>query len=282
VGRFSDLSLSDQQIARVLFERYYGFLIKPSAFLGGVLRPRIWIYVVFGGMIYGYKWLTIKLSKPEKNVVVLTLSSVIVSIGGGIVGMIYQPVVTLLFSRASALLYLGPYLACVWLTAYLWQRRRIGYRILAIGLVGLFAVNGLEHTPLLEWSRGNLGAQSSLDYYALSDWAAENAAADGLFMVPMRPSDSYYAFRIYAKRSITMQWGSGDMVMTNPGGAVAYYWPRSVDILPLYVDGGDTTDFVRVAHKYSVDYIVTDMATPLQPALPILYQNGTYKVYAVP
>jgi hypothetical protein len=282
MGRFSDLSFSDQQIVRALFERYYSFLLNPGVFLRGVLRLRLWFYIVLGGVIYGYKWFTVKLTEPEKHVIALTLSSVIVSVGGGVASMVYRPIVTLLFSRASALLYLGSYLACVWLAAYLWQRHKVRYRILAVGLVSLFAVNGLEHTPILAYARGNLGAPSSPDYYALSDWAAENTAADSLFMVPMRPSDSYYAFRVYAMRGVTMQWGSGDMVMSNPGGAVTYYWPRSVDILPLYVDGGDTTDFVRVAHKYSADYIITDTATPHQPALPILYQNETYIVFAVP
>ncbi len=61
-----------------------------------------------------------------------------------------------------------------------------------------------------------------------------------------------------------------------------YYWPRYLDIFPLYTERNSTADFVRVAHKYDVDYIVTDPYTPCPPDLPIAYRNETYTVFVVP
>jgi len=282
LSRFSALPSSERIIAQMLFDRYYSFLTEPGVFLRGLMRLRLWFYVALGGLIYGYRGLTVGLTGPEKRAVAMTLSCIAVVLVGGVASVLIRPVITLLFTRASALFYLGPYLACAWLAGHWFGRRTLATTLLAIGLLGLFAVNGLWQAPLLNRLRGNLNAQSSPDYYALSDWAAHSTASDSLFMVPMRPSDSYYAFRVYAGRGVTMQWGTGDMVMSNPRGAVTYYWPMSLDILPLYTEGGDTTEFVRVAHKYHVDYIVADQSTPRLPDLPLAYRNGTYTVFVVP
>lgn len=273
---------AERAIVDILFDRYYSFLINPLVFLRGVARLRLWFYVLLGGLIYAYKRSALGLADPDKQAIILTLCSAVVVITGGIASMVYHPLVSLLFTRASALLYLGPYLACAWLAAHLAERRSLVTTVLAIGLVGLFAVNGLWHTPLSNYVRDSRSPQSRPDYYALSAWAAQNTPPDSLFMVPMRPSDSYYAFRVYSGRGVTMQWGTGDMVMSNPKGAIMYYWPRYLDIFPLYTEGGSTADFVRVAHKYDVDYIVTDPATPRPPDLPVAYRNETYTVFIVP
>ncbi|MCX7681712.1 MAG: hypothetical protein N2508_07090 [Anaerolineae bacterium] len=281
-SRLSSLLPAERAIADALFDRHYSFLINPSVFLRGVVRLRLWFYILVGGLIYLYKRSVLGLASPEQRAIILTLCSAGVVLVGGAASMVYRPLVSLLFTRASALLYLGPYLACAWLAAHLARRRSPITTALALGLIGLFAINGLWHTPLANALRDRRSPQSRPDYYALSAWAAQNTAPDSLFMVPMRPSDSYYAFRVYSGRSVTMQWGTGDMVMSNPKGAVMYYWPRYLDIFPLYTEGGSTADFVRVAHKYDVDYIVTDPATPRPPDLPIAYRNATYTVFIVP
>jgi hypothetical protein len=72
------------------------------------------------------------------------------------------------------------------------------------------------------------------------------------------------------------------MVISNPRGVITYYWPRALDILPLYTEGADTDTFINVAHRYDVDYIITDQSTPRSPDLPVVYRNETYTVFVVP
>jgi len=227
------------------------------------------------------KW-NMGLNTAEGQLLAVTAWTMVLSLAGFFVGAVYRPLLAFLFHRASVFLYVPAYLGCAWL-AMDWMRRRAALgTALGVGVVLVMVLNGAMNTALFDRIRGAPIAQTSAPYYALSDWAARNTTASSLFMVPYgQHAEPFFAFRVYSARGVLLHWVAGEMVISNPR-LVAQFWQMSQDVEPLYAQASDTADFVRVALKYRVDYIVTDRTTPRPPDLPVAYHNEGYTVFVVP
>jgi len=228
------------------------------------------------------KWFRIKSSGVEGLFLLFTVWTMALSLAGLVVGVIYRPLVTLLLYRASVFLYVPAYMGSVWLAMYWIRQRTAAGRVLGVGIALVILLSGAVNTALVYRLRGARVAQISEPYYALADWAAQNTPVYSLFMTPYGlRTDTFFAFRVYAMRGVLLNWVAGEMVISNPRLATRF-WEMSNDIGPLYAQASGTADFVRVARKYRVDYIVTDPATLRTPDLPIAYQNEVYTVFTVP
>jgi len=224
----------------------------------------------------------ISLSAAGRTLLLFTIWTLALSLAGFFVGAVYRPLLTFLFHRASAFLYIPAYLGCACLaTHWLRHRTRMGF-VLGAGISLLMLFNGLSNTALSYDIRNEQVPQTSDDYYALADWAAQNTPCDSLFMVPYGVvAGTYYVFRVYAERGVLLHWATGEIAISNPE-LVQRFWQIASDVAPLYEQTSDTAEFLRVAHTYRVDYIITNRATPRPPDLPVAYQNGTYTVFIVP
>jgi hypothetical protein len=224
----------------------------------------------------------VDLSTPEGRLLALTAWTLALSLAGFFAGAVARPLLPFLFYRASVFLYVPAYLGCAWL-AMAWMRRRaVPGTALGVGTVLVMVLNGAMNTALSDQIRGVPAPQTSVPYYALSDWAARNTPASSLFMAPYgQHADLFFAFRVYSARGVLLHWVAGEMVISNPR-LVAQFWEMAQDVEPLYAQVSDTADFVRVAHKYRVDYVITDRTTPRSPDLPVAYHNERYTVFIVP
>jgi hypothetical protein len=156
--------------------------------------------------------------------------------------------------------------------------------LLATGAAAIALMLGASmwYGPLFYRLRGEQPLQTSEPYYSLADWAAESTPRDSLFMVPTNSRGTYYAFRAYSGRSVLVQVGTGEAVISDPGVA-RLFWPLINDVMALYQQDSTTTeDFLRVAREYDVDYIVTDDMTLKPPTLKVVYSNKLFVVFEVP
>ncbi|MCX7681274.1 MAG: hypothetical protein N2508_04805 [Anaerolineae bacterium] len=224
----------------------------------------------------------VKENETGKQLALFAIWTTALSLAGFLVGAVCRPLLTFLFYRASAFLYIPAYLGCIRLAIHLMEQRTAPSSLLGLGLALVIVLNSGIGTTLYSAIRRVQFAQTSEPYYALAEWAAENTPADSLFMMPYGARrDTFFAFRVYSARGVLLNWATGEVVISNPDQAVRF-WQISQDIEPLYRQEVSTADFVRVAHKYDVDYIVTDRSTPRPPDLPVAYRNETYTVFIVP
>jgi len=288
-GRLDDLSAADQAIANALLVRYFSYLLLTRLLrtLKVIAISPAWWFLALAAVALFLK----RRASPERDripgagvdgtdqrLVAFALWTAVLGLTGLGVGTLWRPLLTFFFHRASAFLYIPAYLGCAWLVTYwLWRRTRA---TLAAGLVLvlLMLFNGAQNTALIQELRGQHAAPGTAAYYELSDWAAEQTPPGSLFMVP--PMQSYWAFRVYSARSVLFHWITGEVVISHPQvGLLA--WSLWEDTGPLYELESSTADFVRVATKYDVDYIVTDTSTPRPPDLPVAFRNDAYAVFAV-
>lgn len=282
-GELTALSPANRAVIDALFVRHYSYLLLISLrrTAGVIVTAPVWWFLVIAGGTLFLKHHERGLSETDKRLSAFAVWTAALSLGGLVVGAIYRPLITFLFHRASAFLYIPAYLGCAWMATY-WIRQRTATSLIAGSVLALLMLlNSAQNTALARHLRGPQPMPSSSPYYALADWAAKNTPADSLFMTPFGPTDSYYAFRVYSAQGVLLHWGTGEIVISHPQ-AAPLFWEMANDIEPLYTRKSDTVDFLRVAHKYHVDYIITDPQTPQPPDLPVAYRNEVYTVYAVP
>jgi hypothetical protein len=313
-GRLSALSAVDQAIANTLLVRYFSYLLvtSPLRTLKVIAISPVWWFLALAAValllkrrsrllpearsrhLLGEGAPDIDPDGTDQRLCAFALWTAVLGLSGLVVGAIYRPLLTFFFHRASAFLYIPAYLGCAWLVIYwLWPRQcalrlapheEVRHRTPAglaagVALALLMLFNGARHTALFDALRGQPAAPCTTSYYELADWAADKTPAGSLFMVP--PMQSYWAFRVYSTRSVLFHWITGEVVISHPQvGLLA--WSMWDDIGPLYQDESSTADFLRVAHKYDVDYVITDQSTPQPPDLPVAFRNEVYTVFVVP
>ncbi len=283
-NRFTTLSQEDRAIIDQLFALHYGYLLlkRLRSTIGVLVRSPVWFFLGIGGLACWMKLERKSLSPTDRLLLVFTVITLVLSLFGLVGGALARPLVTFLFHRASAFLYVGGYLFSLWFIMDRWRDGQVLWRVLAVGLLGAIMLNGWQYSSLHARLFSVPVLQSSPDFYALAEWAKGHTEVSAHFMVPPKVANgSFFAFRVYAERGLTTQWAAGETVLSSPQAAIRY-WPMAQDITPLYEQPTDTDDFVRIAHKYDADYIVTNAATPRQPNLPIAYHDETFTVFLVP
>lgn len=273
---------SEKAMIDALFLKHYGYLFLPSfgRIIRLILKSPICGFLILSSIALYFKKRKVGLTEMDRGLFPFTLWTLVIGLMGLVAGMIYHPLILFLFHRASAFLYIPAYLNCLWLAKH-WIQRPTAYRLAAGGILILAILfNGFRNTTLSYYLQGFQYMQSSPPYYQLAQWAAENTPQNSLFLVPFGERKSFYAFRVYSERSVLLHWVTGETVLSNPK-IGTLFWNMANDIIPLYNKKVDTTEFVRIAKKYDVDYIVNDRSTPSQPNLPIVYQNETYIVFVV-
>jgi hypothetical protein len=298
-GRLGTLPPADQAIAKALLVRYFSYLLvtSPLRTLKVIAISPVWWFLALAAVaLLLRRWTPLPAEAPshrlwgtggsapdpdgtDRRLCAFALWTAVLGLAGLVVGAIYRPLLTFFFHRASAFLYIPAYLACAWLVTYWLQHRALAGKAAAAALALLMLLTGAKNTALFQALRGQPATPCTARYYELADWAAEQSPPGSLFMVP--PMESYWAFRVYSARSVLFHWITGEVVISHPQvGLLA--WSMWNDIGPLYEEESSTADFMRVARKYNVDYIVTDPSTPQPPDLPVAFRNEVYTVFVVP
>ena len=296
LGRLGDLSAADQAIADALLVRYFSYLLltRPLSTLKVIAISPVWWFLALAAVA-----LLLKSSRgdteylryapldrdaapraepdaTDRRLCAFALWTAVLGLSGLVVGALYRPLLTFFFHRSSAFLYIPAYLGCAWLVTYCLRRRTLVGWVAGIALALLMLFTGARNTALFQELSGHSPAPTSTAYYELSDWAAGQTPSGSLFMVP--PMQSFWAFRVYSARSVLFQWITGEVVISHPQVGLPA-WTLWEDIGPLYESASSTADFLRAAHKYGVDYIVTDPSTPRPPDLPVAFRNEVYTVF---
>lgn len=201
---------------------------------------------------------------------------------GFLAGRVHGALVSLLFYRASAFLYAPLYLLCAWLAVDALRRRGMAPRLWGAAAAVLLVWNGARHTAA--WGgRGEPPPPTvSAPYRALAEWAASSTPRDSLFL-PFYGSDagSFYAFRAYARRGVLLHPITGEVVVSNPRGALLF-WVIARDLTRLVRGDGGAAEFADFSRRHAVDYIVFERGVARKLDLPVAYKNEAYIVYQVP
>ncbi len=277
--RFANLSPQTQALADFLRVRHYGYAtFQPwTTTVKGVIKSPVWLFLAIGAVALWLKYRCKQLSDDDLWLAWIAVVTSGLVFGWMVAARFFIDLITLLFYRASALLYVPVYLSCLWLALYLFRRRKLLPVLGSLALLGVVLFGGLTRTPLYNAAVGQTTIQTNPDFYQLCDWAI-TTPSDSLFMIDPN-GYHFFAFRVYARRAITMHQVIGETAISVPGNA-HLYWDMVNDIQKAY-ESRSTESLLRMARKYQVDYIIDlRSASPLD--LAVVFQNETFTVYAVP
>lgn len=277
--RFADLSPASRALADFLRVRHYGYAtFQPwITTVKGVVKSPVWLFLTMGAIALRLKHRHNQLFEDDRWLAWMAIVTSALVFGWMVAARFFIDLTTLLFYRASTLLYIPAYLGSLWLVLHLFRQRKLLPILSGLVLLGTVLFGGLARTTLYGAIVGRSTIQTSPDFYQLCDWAV-STPPDSLFMID--PSGyHFFAFRVYARRAITMHQVLGETAISVPGNA-HLYWDMVNNIQEAY--GSRSTElFLRAARKYEVDYIINlRSAGPLD--LPVIFQNETFTVYAVP
>ena len=281
LGTLRRLGSPDPNIAATaaqLLERHYGYLLPSSAsvFVLRLADSTVWIFAILalaGALVRGPA-----VTAEERRLLWFGAWVAVLSAFGLAVGAVFPPLLAFLFHRASALLYIPAYLGSIAAALHLWKTRRVMRRLAAVAIALLIAANAWWRTPLVSHVRGAVPIQASTPYYELSAWARQHTPPGSLFLVPYRGRTTYFAFRIYAERPVLLHYALGEMVLADPR-LGAKFAALEREVAPLYATASSTADFVRVAARHRVRFIITDDLTPRPPDLPVAWRNALFTVF---
>lgn len=264
--------------ATYLIERHYGFVLpaSPLAFVHRLIDSPVWLFLTIGGLAVAL--CRRPLSQDERRLCWFAVWAAIVAAFGVSAGTVARPLLAFLFHRASALLYIPAYLGTIAAVLHLARTRGALPRGTAVLLAVLMAANASSRTALAARVRGAWPMQASTPYYELAAWARENTPPDSLFLVPYEGLTTYFAFRVYSHRPVMLHYALGEMALVDPR-LGARFLALERDVAPLYQRPSSTADFLAVAWRYGVRFIITDARTPKAPELPVVYRNEVFTVF---
>ena len=205
--------------------------------------------------------------------------------------------------RMSAFVHLFALLIVVGAAWGLWKREALSARAHAMVLVGLLAIcsgagwdAGLDRAQA--WLGSPVGPRSSwlrwgetpepvppiavdapeLDLRAFRElvrWAGERTPAGRRFLTP--PS-AFAAFRIYARRAITLSVKDAGVLIFSRAAAEEWYG-RFRAVAGAYASPGGS-GLEPLARRLGAEYVVVPRSGP-RLSLPVAFENGAHRVYQV-
>ncbi|MCX7681711.1 MAG: hypothetical protein N2508_07085 [Anaerolineae bacterium] len=277
--RFADLSPAARELTDFLLVRHYGYAtFQPwMVTLKGILKSPVWLFLAIGAVGLRLKHRHHQLFEDDRWLAWIAVVTLALVFGWMVAARFVIDLIPLLFYRASTLLYIPAYLGCLWLALYFLRHRKPMSTLSGLILLGAVLFGGVPRTTLYSTIMGHATVQTSSDFYELCDWA-QTTPPHSLFVI--NPNGyHFFAFRVYARRAITMHRVLGETAISVPANA-HLYWEMVNDIQEAY-ESRSREAFLQVARKYQADYIIDlRSASPLD--LAVAFQNGTFTVYAVP
>jgi len=170
--------------------------------------------------------------------------------------------------------------------------------ILPTALAALLAGSVAIAQYLGLWGPGVHVFPQRTDWYDVQLWARNNTPKDALFITPPHIYGFYEtSWRVFSERSTVVLFSDLIDIVYSPE-YLETWRSRFEDLAPgaLSQFRGDffgnqaitarsfynlsSADLQRIAHKYGAEYLV--MEKPNMRALPVVYENGRFILYAVP